>query len=82
MFRQWNWADRFVSKFRAAQNDADRFDSLPFIDNESLEDFLADEDSVACLPVDPRPYGPEIQRMVVSAYIHEASSRAKPVEAA
>jgi hypothetical protein len=80
MFRQWSWADRFVSRFRAGQDEADCFDSLPFIDNESLEDFLADPESVERLPIDPRPFGQEIQRMIVSAYLHEASSRAKTID--
>lgn len=80
MFRDWNWADRFVARFRRGQDDADPFSNLPFIDNESLEDFLADPQSVARLPVDPRQFGPEIQRMIVSAFLHDASTRAKHIE--
>lgn len=57
------------------------FETLPFIDNETLDDFLADEDSVDLLPVDPYDYRREIQRMIVSAFLHEASSQAKQVEA-
>jgi hypothetical protein len=57
------------------------FESLPFIDNETLDDFLADQDSVELLPVDPSDYRREIQRMIVSAFLHEASTQAKHVEA-
>ena len=53
------------------------FESLPFIDNETLDDFLADQDSVELLPVDPSDYRREIQRMIVSAFLHEASTQAK-----
>jgi hypothetical protein len=56
------------------------FESLPFIDNETLDDFLADQDSVELLPVDPSDYRREIQRMIVSAFLHEASTQAKHVE--
>jgi hypothetical protein len=61
--------------------EATPFESLPFIDNETLDDFLADQDSVDLLPVDPYDYRREIQRMIVSAFLHEASTQAKQVEA-
>ena len=32
------------------------------------------------LPVDPTEYRPEFQRLIVSAFFHEASTRAKHVE--
>ncbi|MCC6947032.1 MAG: hypothetical protein IT539_04615 [Bradyrhizobiaceae bacterium] len=53
---------------------------LPFIDNETLDQFLADPWSVELLPVDPYDYRREIQRMIVSAFLHEASHRAKQIE--
>jgi hypothetical protein len=56
------------------------FEALPFIDNETLDDFLADQDSVELLPVDPSDYRREIQRMIVSAFLHEASTQAKNIE--
>jgi hypothetical protein len=56
------------------------FDSLPYIDNETLEEFLADQDSVELLPVDPSEYRRELQRLIVSAFLHEASIQAKHVE--
>ncbi|MEX0590223.1 MAG: hypothetical protein WD207_03965 [Xanthobacteraceae bacterium] len=58
------------------------FESLPYIDNETLEEFLADQDSVELLPVDPSEYRRELQRLIVSAFLHEASIQAKQVEAA
>ncbi|HEY7459669.1 MAG TPA: hypothetical protein VH765_13050 [Xanthobacteraceae bacterium] len=64
-----------------AQLEPVSFESLPFIDNETLDDFLADEDSVSLLPVDPYDYRREIQRMIVSAFLHEASTHAKQIEA-
>jgi len=57
------------------------YGSLPFIDNETLDQFLADPWSVELLPVDPYDYRREIQRMIVSAFLHEASQRAKEIEA-
>jgi hypothetical protein len=56
------------------------FESLPFIDNETLDDFLADQGSVELLPVDPSDFRREIQRLIVSAFLHEASTQAKNVE--
>jgi hypothetical protein len=58
------------------------FDSLPYIDNETLEQFLADPDSVELLPVDPSDYRRELQRLIVSAFLHDASIHAKQVELA
>jgi hypothetical protein len=60
--------------------EAPAFEALPFIDNETLDDFLADQDSVELLPVDPSDYRREIQRMIVSAFLHEASRQAKSIE--
>jgi hypothetical protein len=57
------------------------YGNLPFIDNETLDQFLADPWSVELLPVDPYDYRREIQRMIVSAFLHEASQRAKQIEA-
>jgi hypothetical protein len=56
------------------------FDSLPFIDNETLDQFLSDRDSVELLPVDPSDFRREIQRMIVSAFLHDASTHAKQIE--
>jgi hypothetical protein len=56
------------------------FEQLPFIDNETLDHFLSEPANVELLPVDPHEYRPEIQRMIVSAFFHEASMRAKRVE--
>jgi hypothetical protein len=55
--------------------------SLPFIDNETLANFLADPGSVEMLPVNPNGYSQEIQRMIVSAFLRDASEQAKRVEA-
>jgi hypothetical protein len=55
--------------------------SLPFIDNDTLANFLADPGSVEKLPVNPNGYRREIQRMIVSAFLRDASERAKRVEA-
>jgi hypothetical protein len=57
------------------------FDSLPYIDNDTLDEFLSDQDIVEMLPVDPSDFRREIQRLIVSAYLHEASQQAKQVEA-
>jgi hypothetical protein len=57
------------------------YGNLPFIDNETLDQFLADPWSVELLPVDPYDFRREIQRMIVSAFLHEASQRAKQIEA-
>jgi len=59
----------------------ERYGNLPFIDNETLDQFLADPWSVELLPVDPYDFRREIQRMIVSAFLHEASQRAKQIEA-
>lgn len=53
---------------------------LPYIDNETLDHFLSEPANVELLPVDPYEYRPEIQRMIVSAFFHEASIRAKEVQ--
>jgi hypothetical protein len=54
--------------------------NLPFIDNETLENFLADPGSVDMLPVNPDGYRREIQRMIVSVFLRDASERARSVE--
>ena len=83
MFRIWRKWTRFpVAKSRAARRKRGRFDHLPFIDNETLDQFLASPDNIERLPVDPTEYRPEFQRLIVSAYIHEASRRAKRIEMA
>jgi hypothetical protein len=58
------------------------FDSLPYIDNDTLDEFLSDQDIVEMLPVNPSDFRREIQRLIVSAYLHEASRQAKQVEIA
>lgn len=58
------------------------FENLPYIDNETLSHFLAEPANVELLPVDPRDYRPELQRLIVSAFFHEASTRAKEVVSA
>lgn len=65
-----------------APDELSSFGNLPFIDNETLDQFLADPDSVELLPVDPSDYRREIQRMIVSAFLREASERAKRIETA
>ena len=55
--------------------------SLPYIDNEALANFLADPGIVVMLPVNPNGYNREIQRMIVSAFLRDASEQAKRVEA-
>ena len=82
MFRMWRKAGNFAANpAPAPQGEPTPFDVLPFIDNETLGQFLADPDNIELLPVDPSDFGPEIQRMVVSAFLHEASTSAKEIEA-
>ena len=81
MFRFWKRAGILAAEpVRAPQDEPTSFDSLPFIDNESLDRFLADPDNIDRLPVDPSDYRPAIQRMIVNAFLHEAAERAKEVE--
>jgi hypothetical protein len=81
MFRMWKKAAIFARQAApAAKAEPSPFDNLPFIDNETLDQFLADPVNIELLPVDPSDYSPEIQRMVVSAFLHEASTSAKPIE--
>jgi hypothetical protein len=81
MSREWVKQDLlFAACDPAIHGLSAAFDTLPFIDNETLDDFLADESSVELLPVDPSDYRREIQRLIVSAFLHEASRQAKPVE--
>lgn len=88
MFRWRRKQNILVDKTVAAEpldpherTEPENYGNLPFIDNETLDQFLADPWSVELLPVDPYDYRREIQRMIVSAFLHEASQRAKQVEA-
>lgn len=82
MFRFWKRANIPAAEpVRAPQDEPTSFDNLPFIDNESLDRFLSDPDNIDRLPVDPSDYPPAIQRMIVSAFLHEASESAKEIEA-
>jgi hypothetical protein len=82
MFRMWRKADILVAEpIPAPQGEPASFDILPFIDNETLDQFLSEPDNIDLLPVDPSEFGPEIQRMIVSAFLHEASTTAKEIEA-
>jgi len=82
MFRMWRKADILVAEpIPAPPGEPASFDNLPFIDNETLDRFLSDPGNIDLLPVDPSDYGPEIQRMIVSAFLHEASTQAKQIEA-
>jgi hypothetical protein len=81
MFRMWRMAGAFAAAPKPAPQDEHApFEHLPFIDNETLDQFLADPGNIERLPVDPSEYSPSIQRMVVSAFLHEASTQAKEVE--
>ena len=82
MFRRWKRKQEILIAHPAADaNEPSAFNGLPFIDNETLADFLADPRSVEMLPVDPNGYSREIQRMIVSAFLRDASEQAKSVEA-
>ncbi|HEX5779916.1 MAG TPA: hypothetical protein VFY21_13830 [Xanthobacteraceae bacterium] len=81
MFRIWKKRRKFPpARPRRVRGEPDYFASLPFIDNETLDQFLADPGNLERLPVDPTEYRPEFQRLIVSAFFHEASTRAKHVE--
>jgi len=82
MFRIWKKRQKFpaAGPRRTARGEPDYFANLPFIDNETLDQFLADPGNLERLPVDPTEYRPEFQRLIVSAFFHEASTRAKRVE--
>jgi hypothetical protein len=82
MFRIWKKRQKISAgpHLRAARGEPDDFENLPFIDNETLDQFLADPENLERLPVDPTEYRPEFQRLIVSAFFHEASTRAKRVE--
>lgn len=81
MFRIWKKRRKFPPAGpRRVRGEPDYFASLPFIDNETLDQFLADPGNLERLPVDPTEYRPEFQRLIVSAFFHEASTRAKHVE--
>ena len=81
MFRRRKKQQPLIAHPAAGANEPSAFDGLPFIDNEALDDFLADPQSVGMLPVDPSGYRREIQRMIVSAFLRDASEQAKSVEA-
>jgi hypothetical protein len=80
MFGIWRKAKIRLEKPEAELREPGPFDSLPYIDNDTLDEFLADPDNLGRLPVDPTEYRPEIQRMIVSAFLHEASRQAKVIE--
>lgn len=81
MFRMWRKAKNLLAdKTREDPEEPGPFDSLPYIDNDTLDEFLADPENLDRLPVDPSDYRPEIQRMIVSAFLHEASRQAKVIE--
>jgi hypothetical protein len=82
MFRIWKNRKKISAGTRghASRIGPGYFESLPFIDNETLDQFLADPENLERLPVDPTDYRPEFQRLIVSAFFHEASTRAKRVE--
>lgn len=71
--------DAWAAEGSRSPSEPSSFESLPYIDNETLDHFLAEPANVELLPVDPYEYRPEIQRLIVSAFIHEASQRAKEV---
>jgi hypothetical protein len=81
MFRMWRKAKVALEKPDPADaKEPGPFDSLPYIDNDTLDEFLADPENLDRLPVDPSDYRPEIQRMIVSAFLHEASRHAKVIQ--
>lgn len=80
MFRMWKKAIFATGPAPVTQGESTPFDILPFIDNETLDQFLADPVNIERLPVDPSDYSPEIRRMVVSTFLHEASTSAKQIE--
>jgi hypothetical protein len=81
MFRMWRKAKNLLADKTQEEPEASGpFDSLPYIDNDTLDEFLADPENLDRLPVDPSDYRPEIQRMIVSAFLHEASRQAKVIE--
>jgi hypothetical protein len=89
MFRRWKKHDIVIAEPVDAAESVDSpeaplapFDNLPYIDNDTLDQFLADRDSVELLPVDPSDFRRELQRLIVSAFLHEASTQAKCVEPA
>jgi hypothetical protein len=81
MLRIWRKKTEILAAERplAIEHEPAPFDSLPYIDNETLDRFLAEPANVELLPVDPYEYRPELQRLIVSAFFHEASTRAKEV---
>jgi hypothetical protein len=84
MFRFWKKKITIYARRRPSRrHEPIPFESLPFIDNETLDRFLAEPGNVEQLPVDPGEFtSPEIRRMIVSAHLHDASRNAKVVEPA
>jgi hypothetical protein len=81
MFGMWRRRKILLTKpVPAEAKEPGPFDSLPYIDNDTLDEFLADPTNLDRLPVDPSDFRPEIQRMIVSAFLHEASRQAKVIE--
>ena len=50
--------------------------TLPLVDDATLEAFLKAPEQVVLLPVKPDGFRREFQRLIVSAYLHEAASGA------
>ena len=56
--------------------DAPTCPALPLIDDATLEAFLQAPEQVGLLPVKPDGFRREFQRLIVSAYLHEAANGA------
>jgi hypothetical protein len=48
--------------------------ALPFVDDETLENFLKAPDRVGLLPVEPHGFRREFQRLIVSAYLRDTAN--------
>jgi hypothetical protein len=55
--------------------DAPTCPTLPMVDDQTLEAFLAEPRQVGLLPVKPEGFRREFQRLIVSAYLHEAAQQ-------
>jgi hypothetical protein len=56
--------------------DAPTCPTLPLVDDETLEAFLKAPEQVGLLPVKPTGFRREFQRLIVSAYLHDAAKSA------